>query len=619
MKNKNPEPGFSRPWLSLLGIAAMAAALTACGGGGGGGGGEADPGPIPVVAPSATSVAAVATYLDTAPTSGFRLVLRNPPPDGAYVDIHYTGTGVQNVDFTETVPGTAEFTVSFRPPVEVNVGTAIDTITLTVCEDPRCSRQIEGSPVRVTASYTITSPTSASISTGALSAEGSTVHPRPIALKATVNLTGAGATPPTISPVFPASLVSSVTSTSVSPSTMELTIALNLANAMSVGTHTGNVAVRVCYDPDCQRQVNGSPFPIALTYKVTSDPMAEPGLEPVPVRNRISLPHDIVDAEFSKSLGAIVMVSSWPQNSLYLYDVATGTEREVDLYSRPIAVSVAPDGLKAVVGHNAMISHVDLASVGDPSAPLPVTIDVSTHVRDVVLDGRGHAHVFPAGASWESVHSVDLATGTETLDSTGRLYGGALARLHPSGDYIYTADNGLTPGDIAKYDIRSGTAERLYDSPYHGDFALCGNVWMKEDGMTLYTGCGNAFRSSTAPALDMTYSGQLDLSDAIFGFQIYSLSQSDATDEIALIEGDWLDCEPSRNPLYCFTHLGIFGSTSLGRVALYSIPPLTVAGGVYVQRGLFVFHTDGGAGIVMLSRLPGIPDPAAEYYLTTLP
>lgn len=25
-------------------------------------------------------------------------------------------------------------------------------------------------------------------------------------------------------------------------------------------------------------------------------------------------------------------------------------------------------------------------------------------------------------------------------------------------------------------DIQSGTAKRLYDSPYHGDYAMCGNL-----------------------------------------------------------------------------------------------------------------------------------------------
>ena len=245
-------------------------------------------------------------------------------------------------------------------------------------------------------------------------------------------------------------------------------------------------------------------------------------------------------------------------------------------------------------------------------------LDVSTHVLDIVLDGRGNVHAFPLADQWETVHSVNIATNTESLDPAGFLYAGALARLHPSGDYIYTATNGLSPSDIAKYDIRTGVARRLYDSPYHGDYEMCGNVWMKEDGTTLYTRCGNTFRSSTTAAQDMIYSGRLAQPAAVYGFQITSLSQSDAANEIAIVETDWWACGGFSNPADCYTHLAIYESTYLNRLALYSIPPVTVAGAGYAQRGLFVFHTASGAGKIMLSRLHGMPNPAAEYYLTTL-
>ena len=175
-KNSRHVPPASRA--RLAGAATLAALLSACGGGGGGGGS----GSSASVVASATSVTAAATYADNAPTRSFTVELLDPPDDGVYVDIRHDTDGVQQVDFTETAPGLADFTVSFRPPVDVEVGTVTDTITLTVCEDTRCDREVRGSPIRVTATYTVTSPTSATISTTAVSAEV-----QPVAIAVTVS------------------------------------------------------------------------------------------------------------------------------------------------------------------------------------------------------------------------------------------------------------------------------------------------------------------------------------------------------------------------------------------------------------------------------------------------
>ncbi len=616
MTIKNLLPGVLTFWCRLA-PAAVLALLSACGGGGGGGDGAAG-GPSVSVSTSTSSVAAAATYADAAPTRTFTVDAENLPSGGLYVDITHGLNGVQFVDFVGTSGGSAEFTVSFRPPVEVDVGSVTDTITVTICEDSRCARQVRGSPLRVTATYTVSSPTSGTVSTTALSAQSNTLESTPVALNATVTLTGVGANLPTVSPAYSSFFVQSVTSSSLSATEMEVAINLRPGSSMTIGTHTDNVTVRLCYDVYCQREVDGSPFIIGVTYTVTDDPLAEPGLDPVPFASRLGLAHNVIDAEFSKALDAVVMVSSWPRNSLYVYDVATGIEREAPLAKAPTAVSVAPDGQSAAVGHDALISYLQLATVGEPTAPLTLLLNVSTGVFDIVLDGRGHVYVLPAADQWVNMHSVDIATNTETLNSTGLLRAGSHGRLHPSGDYIYTADNGLSPSDIAKYDIRTGVAQGLYDSPYHGDYGMCGNVWMKEDGITLYTKCGNTFRASTTRGQDMIYSGRLALGSALYGFQIASLSQSDAANEIALIEVDTFGCAFYSNPSGCYTHLALYESTFLNRTNLYSIPPVNVQGKDYGQRGLFVFHTADGSRRIMLSRLHGMPNPAAEFYLTVI-
>jgi chitinase len=411
--------------------------------------------------------------------------------------------------------------------------------------------------------------------------------------------------------------VQSVTNLSGSTNVVNLQLNFRMPAYAGVGAHTEDVAVRACYDSSCVREVPGSPLMIHTTYTVSSSVPPESGLTPLPYDSRTPLSHDVIDAEYDRALEAIVMVSSSPTNALYLYDVSDGTERQLSLNSPPTSVSISPDGQFAAVGHDALITHVDLQSLV-AGAPVTTVLNVSTEVFDIVLDGRGNVHALPAADQWVNVHSVEVATNTETL-GTGSLYAGARARLHPSGDYMYTANNGLSPSDIAKYDLRSGVANELYDSPYHGDYAMCGDIWFTEDGTRIYTKCGNTFRSSTTRSEDMIYSGRLQLSTSqYYGYMIQALSQSDATKEIMLLEADSYECAPFNAGNGCYTHLALYESDFLNRTAIYSLPPIELGGSTYSQRGAFVFHSSDGLHRYMISRLHGSPGATQPHFLTVV-
>jgi hypothetical protein len=412
--------------------------------------------------------------------------------------------------------------------------------------------------------------------------------------------------------------VQSVRNVSTTPGVASLQLTFATPLYRGVGVHSGDVVVKACYDAACAREIPGSPLTIGTTYTVTQGVPPEAGLTPLPYLSRTQLSHDVVDAEYVRALDAIVMVASAPANTLYLYDVSTGTERQLALNKKPTAVSVSPDGRFAAVGHDALITHVDLDSLV-AAAPVVKLLNVTTEVFDLVLDGRGYAHALPRADQWVDVHSVHVATNTETL-GTGFLYAGTRGRLHPSGDYMYTANNGLSPGDIAKYDLRTGVAKELYDSPYHGDYAMCGNLWFKEDGATIYTRCGNTFGSSTTKSEDMVYRGRLQLSGSTYyGYAIDALSQSDATKEIMLLEADTYECASINTASRrCYTHLALYESDFLNRTAVYTLPPIELAGSTFSQRGLFVFHSANGLHRYMVSRLHGLPGETQPYYLTVV-
>jgi hypothetical protein len=604
-------------------ISGLVAVVSLCLAGCGGGGGGAPKAPNrPSISLNSRSVTQTAELGNTvSPTQTISVTVSNMPEDGMdiYVGLEHSSNGIAWANFQGTSETAGTITIQFRAPNQLQPGTYNDTITFEACLDQYCDRQLQGSPASISVSYTVTGTLlSATIDNTAISVTGSLRGPSQVESTANVTVSPTPANTPVAvlsgysELVQQASLDAAVNGVS--------TLRLTMRSPQSFGT-TGTrqetVQIQICYDYTCALQLAGSPFTLSVTYNIEDNAVSEPGVPELPYLTRTQLTHNVVDAEYSKALDAIVMVSSSPTRSLYVYDVSTGTSRSLLLNRNPTSVSIAPDGSHAAVGHDALITYVDLTTVGQPAAPAPVVLNVSTNVLDIVLDGRGVAHALPAADQWETVHSVEVATNVETL-GTGSLYAGSKGRLHPSGDYLYLADNGLSPSDIEKIDIRTLPATSLYDSPYHGDYGMCGDLWFKEDGSAIYTRCGNTFRSSTTQSQDMIYTGRLELSiSQFYGMQIQSLSQSDTTKEIVLLEQDSYTCADFHSDQWnCYSHFNLYESDYLQRQAVYALPPIDVAGRKYSQRGAFVFHSADGLHRYMISRLYGLPNNGEQFYIT---
>jgi hypothetical protein len=297
------------------------------------------------------------------------------------------------------------------------------------------------------------------------------------------------------------------------------------------------------------------------------------------------------DAEYSNALDAIVAVVAQPA-ALHVIDPETGTSTQVALDVAPTSVSVSPDGLHAAVGHDGYVSYVDLVA-GSVTNVFPV----STEAVDVVLGGNGFVYVFPRTDQWTTIRIIDLATGLETTHAGGSIRAGTLAKLHPTQAAIYGADNGLSPSDIEKYDISTGTASYLYDSPYHGDYAMCGNLWISDDGERIYTRCGNTFRASSVQADDMRYAG------ALSGVAtIQALDHAGDADLVALVPGNgWSETEAD-------TVLAFFDDEFLQPTASVALPPFVRDGSAHAVHGQFVFFSADATRTYVLVQA----DPSAE-------
>jgi chitinase len=302
----------------------------------------------------------------------------------------------------------------------------------------------------------------------------------------------------------------------------------------------------------------------------------------------IPFEHDVVDAEYSAALERIVVIAD-DARALFVVDPETGNEVEVELPVAPLAVSISPSGLEAVVGHDGWITVVDL------SAPaITKTIPVSAETVDIVHGGNGWAYVIPLRDQWESIRCVDLANETEQL-GLGSIYAGARARRHPTEAAIYLADRSLSPSDIEKHSIAAGRSSYLRDSPYHGDYAMCGDLWFSADGLRIFTACGNVFRSSTNQAIDMTYNGSLSHT-SLAG----SVEHNLAAGVIAAIpRNGW-------NTVNDDTRVDFYDDQYMAHDRSIALPPLVSGDAVAPSHGAFgFFRSDGTVYYVILRSTPG--------------
>lgn len=254
-------------------------------------------------------------------------------------------------------------------------------------------------------------------------------------------------------------------------------------------------------------------------------------------KGEITLTRDniIIDAEYHKKRDLLVYATTNPSQLNLLYTESNKKET-IDLGYLPMSVSISPDGNFAVVGHDGHLSHIDL-----DKRKVMNTFDVSCESLDIVY-GSNTAFVFPKRDQWSTIRRIDLSTGKETLSAYASIYAGSKGKLHPSGKSLYVTDNNLGPSDIHKFEIQTEIPKKLYDSPYHGDYEIGGDLWFSEDGNRVFVRGQTVLKLSDNQQTDLTYNGSIGLDtlkNTIAGYRkIMSLDHSAASNKLYVISSD---------------------------------------------------------------------------------
>ena len=315
----------------------------------------------------------------------------------------------------------------------------------------------------------------------------------------------------------------------------------------------------------------------------------------------------IIDAEYDRNNDVIVVISETP-NELRVFNPSDNSVESLALNIPPTCISIGLNGNYAAVGHNGSFSYVNLSTM-----ELEDSYAVTADAFDIILAPNEWVYVFPREDQWERIRCINLSNGVETEHSGNSIRERTKVKLHPSGNYIYGANNGLSPSDFEKYDITSGTAQYMYDSPYHGDFAFSGDIWISEDGNRLFAKSRNVFNASSNQSNDMTYNGEL-----VGEGSVKTLDFSVAAQRVYAIfttGNSWDEIPGNEIRRYETDFLGFQGTIELPG---FLIPTGNGGGDFFDSQGHFGFFNSNGTKYYVLVKVEEGAGAQNEWAIVTV-
>jgi len=285
-----------------------------------------------------------------------------------------------------------------------------------------------------------------------------------------------------------------------------------------------------------------------------------------------------------------VFVASSP-NELHIYDPALQTDTIVPLSLVPLSISVRPDGGYAAVGHYGWVSYVNLQT-----ATVENLLAVNTDAANVVLAGNGYLYIFPALDL--SVYSLALSTGTQTALQVG-YYESGPARLSPDDQSIYQ----VTYAD-AKWSISTGALTKVSLSSTPSN---CGNLWITEDGLAIFTECGTMYSASENESQDFQYEGTLS-----------NCSYINWAEESAAQQSTAVIPQTNYSPPATDTEVQVYGEAYLGYAGSLALPEFMVEGTAYPGHGKYVFWNSAGTNLYVIEQADSTANLLSSFAVDTI-
>jgi YVTN family beta-propeller protein len=225
----------------------------------------------------------------------------------------------------------------------------------------------------------------------------------------------------------------------------------------------------------------------------------------LPVSNAHALQGDMLK-EFSLVANAftadrnknLIYVSLASSNSVTILDMNQLTQLDtISVGSSPKGMAISRDGNILYV---ALAGSSSLAVVDLQNKTLLAPILLPYPAQDVEVDYKGRIYAAPSSTSNRTIMVYDPVTNavTEPFPSYCSVCYSAMFEMNQEGTTLFAANQGLSPGTLAKYDVTGDVPVLLWQNG-HGDLGSNGqDLWLSQTDEHVYyaVGGGNNVASS---------------------------------------------------------------------------------------------------------------------------
>ncbi|MGP0075906.1 MAG: BACON domain-containing protein [Bryobacteraceae bacterium] len=282
------------------------------------------------------------------------------------------------------------------------------------------------------------------------------------------------------------------------------------------------------------------------------------------------------------------MISASP-DLLHIYDPATAADVTITLPKTPLSLGVTPDGSHAAVGHDGLLTWIDLTS-----GSIIKTFTVSGTVGNIIL-GDSYAWVFLPGNGYTGgMSGLNLSSGTPVTSPGLSYYYATDGVLNATQTALYLSQDGSSPNDMEEVQISSGQLGNPTTWPYHGDYPDCGPYYLSVDGSRVYTSCGTVVHSSADSSIDMYYLRSLPVASG----SIVSFAESASLKEIAVIPA--VSTFEQTSTLAPDTQVQLFDTQYLTPAGYLSLLPFMPSGNSFAAHGKGVYFSKDNTRLFVL-------------------
>lgn len=280
-----------------------------------------------------------------------------------------------------------------------------------------------------------------------------------------------------------------------------------------------------------------------------------------------------VDSVIDPNRPVMYAVSS-NSKSVYSINYQTGQIKKVDFSLQPERITISNNKIYVTLlkmqhqyyTENPLVGAVGIIDASNFSVLSQFDIDMDPY--DIEADVDGNIYITPGSNQHGNVALYSSITKTK-IGEAGGTYMSSLMQLNPVNSKLYVITTELSPRDISAYEFSQNNFKYLYDSPYHGDYAMNKNMRISPDGRFIFNGAGTIFNSTNLQSSDMTYVGKLS------------------------------------NPFtdVSFSESKVYGGLSNGNIAVYDYSNFAYTGTISTSgKVVNLYHKDNS--LISLSKLP---------------